>query len=131
MFHRIYKILISLETEQITFYNDLFCEIFLNKYRTQVKKNVNFITNVTKVKNFKRGINFSKSINLFLDFGLGPVFENVLHLHTGHNDSDCYCLNRIIKSCDKTHSDLKQLVLHNHLSRILKFALSHIVITKL
>ena len=70
MFHRIYKILISLETEQITFYNDLFCEIFLNKYRTQVKKNVNFITNVTKVKNFKRGINFSKSINLFLDFGL-------------------------------------------------------------
>ena len=69
MFHRIYKILISIETEQITFYNDLFCEIFLNKYRTQVKKNVHFITNITKVKNFKRGINFSESINFFLDFG--------------------------------------------------------------
>ena len=51
------------------FYDDLFCELFLNKYRTQVKKNVNLINNITKVTNFKRGINVAEGINFFLDLG--------------------------------------------------------------
>ena len=37
VFNRIYKILISLEAGQTTHYDDLFCELFLHRYRTQVK----------------------------------------------------------------------------------------------
>ena len=66
VFQRIYKILVSLECGQITFYDDLFRELFLHKYRTQIKKNVNFINNITKIKKFKKGTNFAKGINLFL-----------------------------------------------------------------
>ena len=66
---RIYSILASLECGQITFYDDLFRELFLNKYRTQIKKNVNFINNITKIKKFKKGTNFAKGINFFVDLG--------------------------------------------------------------
>ena len=30
---------------------------------------MNFLNDITKVKNFKRGINFAESINFFLDLG--------------------------------------------------------------
>ena len=69
IFHRIYQILNTIESDQITFFDDLFSELFLNKYRTQVKKNVTFYSNITKVKNFKREKNLSEGINFFLDFG--------------------------------------------------------------
>ena len=52
VFNRIYRILISLEAGQITHYDDLFCELFLHRYRTQVKKKVMFLTNITKVRLF-------------------------------------------------------------------------------
>ena len=69
VFNKLYKILISLETGQITYYDDLFCELFLHRYRTRVKKNVMCLTNIHKVRHFKRKITFSKSINFFLDQG--------------------------------------------------------------
>ena len=59
VFARIYKMLISLEAGQITLCDDLFCELFLHRYRTQVKKNGMFLTNITKVRHFK--INLSES----------------------------------------------------------------------
>ena len=69
VFRRIYTILTSLECGQITFYDDLFREQFLNKYRTQIKKNLNFYSNITKIKFFKKGTNFAEDINFFLNFG--------------------------------------------------------------
>ena len=59
-------ILASLESDQITFFDDLFCELFLNKYRTQVKKNVIFITNIIKDKNLnEEGICPKESISFW------------------------------------------------------------------
>ena len=65
VFHRIYQILNAIESGQITFFEDLFCELFLNKYRTQVKKNVTFYSNITKVKKFKRGKTYAKELISF------------------------------------------------------------------
>ena len=96
VFNRIYKILISLEAGQITHYDDLFCELFLHRYRTQVKKNVMFLTNITKVRHFKRKINFSESIHFFLD--------------QGENNSDRHLMElRMVKSYDKKVLYLKML----------------------
>ena len=88
LFNRIHKILISLEAGQITYYDDLFCELFLHRYRTQVKKYVNFLNNITKVKHFKKRINFAESINFFLD--------------QGENNSNRHLMEqRMVKSYDK------------------------------
>ena len=88
VFQRIYKILASLECGQITLYDDLFRELFLNKYRTQINKNMNFISNITKIKNFKKGTNFAEDINFF--FNLGE-----------HNSKRNLMEQRMVKSYDK------------------------------
>ena len=87
VFARIYKMLISLEAGQITLCDDLFCELFLHRYRTQVKKNGMFLTNITKVRHFKRKINLSESINFFLDQGKSNSDKHLMELEmVGEND---------------------------------------------
>ena len=58
--------------------------------------NVTFLTNITKVRHFKRKINFSKSIHFFLD--------------QGENNSDRHLMElRMVKSYDKKVLYLKML----------------------
>ena len=80
VFNRIFKILISLEAGHITHYDNLFCELFLHRYLTQVNKNVMFLTNITKVRHFKRKINLSESINFFLDQGKSNSDKHLMEL---------------------------------------------------
>ena len=68
IFCRINKTLNSVEDSHLVHYDKLFSD-YLHRFQNQVKKNVVYISNVTKIRHFINEKHFSEHIDLFLNHG--------------------------------------------------------------